>query len=125
MNLTPDQVASIAAQLEVLDPHDKVWREFAALVLAAVPEARSVATAAAKISRGFDELVQHIDALPSPDELRQQVEEIQSTLEEVKAFVLALIELLGIPLESDSEAILGAIRDLKQRAERPTAGGAT
>lgn len=37
--LPPDEVASLAAGLEVLDPHDKVWREFAALAIAAAAPA--------------------------------------------------------------------------------------
>lgn len=75
------------------------------------------ATDAAKISRDVEELVQRIDAMPSLDEFKQQVDEVQATLQEVETFVRALIELLGLQPNSDSEAILGAVRDLQQRAE--------
>lgn len=50
MRLRPDQVAAIAAELEVLDPHDSVWVDFAQAVTDAL---RDAATASA--ARGLSE----------------------------------------------------------------------
>lgn len=50
MRLRPDQVAAIAAELEVLDPHDSVWVYFAQAVTDAL---RDAATASA--ARGLSE----------------------------------------------------------------------
>lgn len=74
---------------------------------------------AEKISRGIEDLVRAVGAMPPMDELKQQMDEVEATLQEVVSFVRSLIELLGIPLASDSEVILATVRDLKQRAERP------
>lgn len=45
MKLTADQVAAIAADLEVLDPHDSVWVEFAQAVTDALRDAATASAA--------------------------------------------------------------------------------
>lgn len=73
-----------------------------------------LATDAAKIERRVEDLVRRIDAMPPLDEFTQQAAEVQAALQEVEDFLRALIEVLGLQPNSDSEAILAAVRDLKQ-----------